>query len=338
MANQKLLPQWVNARASGFSVGAELHVVGEDGVANEYFLNELPEPGTAVTIASRTQQASGDTLAANEFTVDYKTGKVTTHSSNNGEDVSVAYTAIGSAPLARDMDRLIQALGGPWHIDIHPPVAGTPDDEFEASSLDAKWTAVSGSSGTVDLTGTTGGVYELFPEPGVIAMQPSTTVHIRLRQTYTLPDNTSIIVKLSPAFSIDGQPGVVNNELQWGMWLNDTAGAPESGVGMRLLVDTDTDTFRYFFGSFVAVSGSTPTASAPVIQGPIYLRIRRSGTTFHGYFSPDGLRWTHLGSNTEATALTNLWIGCTTSTNIPSVKPAAIFHWVREGGVGTKPW
>jgi hypothetical protein len=329
MANQKLLPEWVDARSSGQPITAELHVVGEDGVANEYFLNELPEPGTAVTIATRTQQAQGDTLAANDFTVDYKTGKVTTHASNDGEDVSVAYTAMGSTPLARDMDRLRAALGY-WNIDVPPPIVNTPDDEFGATTKAGKWTAVAGAVGTVDPLGTSGGVWTMFPSQKIVAMQPSTTVAVLWRQDFTLPDNTAIVCKMTPGLTIDGQPGIVNNELNWGMWLNDTDTGPRDGDYVEMTVDTSTDGLRVFFDSEVSTGQATPSTQWPPGM-PVYLRITKKGTTWHGAFSLDGIGWTSLSTVTQTTAMTNLWIGCLTSASIASIKPIGIFHWIRQG-------
>jgi hypothetical protein len=53
-------------------------------------------------------------------------------------------------------------------LDHKPGAADTPDDEFDSTTLDGKWTAVSGSSGTVDLA-ETGEVtkYDLTTRPGV---------------------------------------------------------------------------------------------------------------------------------------------------------------------------
>jgi hypothetical protein len=337
MANQKFLPEWINARTSGQSISAELHVVGEDGVANEYFLKELPEPGTTVTIASRTQQASGDTLAANEFTVDYKTGKVTTHSSNNGQDVSVAYTAIGSTPLQRDMERIFQAIG-PWNINIHKPVVDTPDDEFDAATKDAKWTATDGTVGTVDEIGTIGGNWEMFPELSAVAFQPDSNGAIEWRQTYTLPDNKCFILCVTPSFSIDGTPGIVNNELHVGMWMTDNDTSPETTNFIRLLIDTGTDNLRVFFGQ---VAGTTNTPDGSGYTGRrYYLKIRRSGTTYYAYFStdPQGLGWTAMGSIAVGATLTRVWIAARASASIPSIKPISMFHFFREGDPGVTPW
>ena len=90
------------------------------------------------------------------------------------------------------------------NLEFGKTATDTPDDEFDTGSLDGKWTAVSGSSGTVDLLGTTGSTYDFTTRSGELLMQGYNGAAVELRQDYTLPDGNSIDVKI-PEGTADGQ-------------------------------------------------------------------------------------------------------------------------------------
>ena len=222
-------------------------------------------------------------------------------------------------------------------------VADTPDDEFAASTLDAKWTAVSGTSGTVDLLETAEvETYDLATRSGWLLMQAGAASGqiVELRQDWTLGDGESIVVAFAgPGPSLGSS--ATNNERQYGITLNDTDTSHNDGDYIVLWHDTETTDnshilFQYDISGLTAIGTSGEPMPDP---GNLFLRIARSGTSYYGFWSAgSGSAWQPMGSVVFATAPTNLWIFDWAQASGHDPIPITGVCWVRQGTNSLDPW
>ena len=217
--------------------------------------------------------------------------------------------------------------------------ADTPDDEFDAATLDAKWTVVSGSLGTIDFL-EAGDVakYELDETHNKLMVQTGdlATNEVEMRQDWTLGDGESIVVAVSHGMELEGDTSS-NNELNVGMSLNDADTGWDDGNYFRLNWDVDA---TKGIGP-MSYDGTTVVQSAAA-EGLYYnlafFRILRDGSNYHAFYSLDGFSWMRLGTAT-GTVYTNLWLFSTCgSTALNPPIPTSIFHWVRQGANTHHPW
>lgn len=236
-------------------------------------------------------------------------------------------------------------LAGYSPILDHKPTVDTPDDEFDSTTLDGKWTAVTGSVGTVDRheVGTVE-KYDLTTRPGWLLMQAGRggSQDVRLRQDYTLPDGESIILAAGHASGYDGEPGTGISQDIVALGLNDSDttevtgnwircyAATTSGGGIRIVFDDDG-------GSSFATTASNSSAH---LAGMIYLRIARSGTNYRGSFSVNGgVTWEPLGTQIAmGVALDNVWINGRNAQVHTSAVPIQAVDWIRLGTDALDPW
>ena len=219
----------------------------------------------------------------------------------------------------------------------HKATVDTPDDEFDAAILDAKWTAVSGSAGTVDLTesGTAIERYDLTTRPGWLLMQAGLNSgnSVELRQDFSLADGDSIVTAISMPFQISG----ADNSLRTGLAVNDNDANWDAGTYFSLVMDADLS------------SGATRTKmmayDGTVIQNIefavspgelIYLRILRDGSTLRGFYSFDGASWNPIGSKTLTP--TNVWLVADSVATHAGFVPIVAVDWIRQGGNALDPW
>lgn len=220
--------------------------------------------------------------------------------------------------------------------------ADTPDDEFPTSSLDAKWTVVDGSSGTVGLIdGSGAGVYDLSTRPGWLLMKVGTAVDdsVVLRQDYTLPDGKCIVAAVT--FASDQQTTQsANNEISLGIVLNDNDTGPTSstaGQTLHCYVDSEASgQIRVIGYDGTTILGETATATT--FAGLTFVRIDRSGLVYRAFYSHSGWGWTYLGSKTMGSAANNIWLyGRCTATMANRVVVGA--KWIRQGtALAIDPW
>ena len=224
-------------------------------------------------------------------------------------------------------------------LDVKPTV-DTPDDEFNSTTLDPKWTVVSGGSGTVSImsTGTTLQVYDLTTRPGWLLTQvgKNTGQVMAIRQDYTLPDGNSIVMALSYCCGTSNAVNT-NNGTQFQIGLNDNDTSIISGNYFYFLVDAEAGGFsRTFITSSV---GSDIIGQGTVLSGLIYLRIFRVGLVYHCFASTSQApAWIFIGTKTMPSASTNIWIQASSSASITG--PAAIngVDWIRQGTNNLDPW
>ena len=237
---------------------------------------------------------------------------------------------------------------GEFKIDRPPVSADAVNDEFNGTTLDAKWTVVNRSSGTVSLTAAGGNGYDLTTRPGWLLMQPDTGGYVQLRQDYTLPDGSSVVACVAPCVSVNGQSGITDNQLDCGIAVSDDSGAWHNGNYATVHFDAEVDGFRIYGGgglggdgSIVSGNGrSVPTADTGnmLIARRLYFRILRSSLDYYTMFSCDGEIWLPYKKITLPAAADTLWVFGQVDDAIPDPTPIVGFDWVRIGGSGVDPW
>jgi hypothetical protein len=219
----------------------------------------------------------------------------------------------------------------------YKPTIDTPDDEFGSSTLDGKWTAVTGSSGTVDLA-ETGEVekYDLATRPGWLLMQAGSAADqkVELRQDFTLPDGASIVVAMSNAISVEGN-SIVNNELWSGISINDNDAGYAAGEYSAIFNDVQANGYRPAFYDGSDLSGLALSTPMGTMQ---YFRMDRDGTSIYGYASMDGSTWMPFGPLVRSGTATNLWIFAESVAAAQDPVPIQAVKWIRQGTSAFDPW
>ncbi len=214
--------------------------------------------------------------------------------------------------------------------------ADTPDDEFDSTSMDGKWTVVAGSTGTVDLFETTSvRKYDLSSRPGWLLMQGITNANtIELRQSYTLPDGKSIVMPVAskPSQSGTTQNSGDNQAIMLAVGDNDSISSGNL-FGMSLEQDTTswelntlTDALALKTDQNIESNGET-----------LIFRIARVGLVYHAMWSFDGLTWNPVDTSTEGSALTRLWIWYRPPSTATRA-PICAIPWIRLGDNTLDPW
>jgi RHS repeat-associated protein len=83
--------------------------------------------------------------------------------------------------------------------------------------------------------------------------------------------------------------------------------------------------------------GSTSEPGSKSVSLPYWVKIIRSGSTFYGYTSPDGLTWTQLGSSQTISMATNVLIGLAVTSGRTTASATATFDNVSVT-VGSTPF
>ena len=225
----------------------------------------------------------------------------------------------------------------------HKATIDTPDDEFDAATLDAKWTVVTGASGTVDLL-ETGNVskYDLATRPGWLLLQVGNdgSEEVSIRQDYTLPDGESIVLAIAPAFTMPVESGLPENAWKIGISLNDSDTTYDTAEYQFLAMEGDVDGWRIVLRDDGVNRGSTPQGEAgPGMAELIYLRMTRSGLDINCFFSIDGTVWNPLGPTvTRAGAADNIWIFNENQASLGGFTPIMAVSWIRQGSNALDPW
>lgn len=262
----------------------------------------------------------------------------------NSEDGSDLFHAVYSPFLWVQKVDEGQLLAGYSPILDHKPTTDTLDDEFDSTTLDGKWTAVSGSSGTVDLL-ETGEVekYDLTTRPGWLLMQAGSVADqkVELRQDLTLADGASVILAISLTVSSDDNTGIGANELWAGISINDNDAGWDAGEYNALFFDVEVNGWRLLHydgtSAFGATGPSGTTASSPVTE-LIYLRFMRSGSVVYAFWSVDGSSWMAMGSETRSATATNIWIFTESVAAASEPVPIVAVDWIRQGTNNLDPW
>ena len=280
---------------------------------------------------------------------------------SDGSSWSTYATLGGGAPAAHaashengggdeiDVTGLVGAGGGGGLVvpDLLNSLKGspdTPDDEFTGTSLDGKWTVVDGSAGSIGglFNGSGSGVYEVGARDGWLHAKIGTASgdSVILRQDYTLPDGNCIVGAMS--FAMDQVTSLgANNEIQFGIGVNDNDTGPHSGTaGQTLTGHVDAEAsgqIRAIGWDGTTVLGELPTGV--MFGGLWFFRIDRSGLVYRLSVMPlGGHDWITLATKNMSTAANNLWwyaiCAATTGNRIVVGSP-----WFRQGtALALDPW
>jgi len=248
------------------------------------------------------------------------------------------------------VEPVVTYIGFNSSIDIPKTTADTIDDEFDSTSLNARWTVVDGTSGTVDpFLASTGErkIYDLASVPSYLALQPhrvSTTQSIKLRQDYTLGVGECVIMKLFTAAQVSSNS---TGEITVGLWLNDDDSDPGADGRCYLAFTVNTDGWE-LIASYTSGAGSTvastwgDTGSEWAYNGaPLYFRMTRvTSSVYVLQISMNGLSWTSMKRFTSDTTFNNIWIRAHSSATIPSNQsvPIQLIDWIRLGNDEIIPW
>ncbi len=224
------------------------------------------------------------------------------------------------------------------------PTTDTMDDEFDSAALDGKWTAVTGSSGTVSLVETSNVTkYDLTTRPGTLLVQSGRggAQDVELRQDITLADGKSVVMMVACPMPLD-DIGADAQDFEIGLSLNDNDSGPEAGNFSRLIVAASSSVVGVsaFDGTTVRRSYTSTSPTGTSNDQLFYLRIIRSGTNYLPFFSRGGQAWSPLGGGFAVGAtLSNVWIyarndGAYTDAFIP----VAAIDWIRQGSNTLDPW
>ena len=230
-------------------------------------------------------------------------------------------------------------------LDFKPGPPDALDDEFNSTTLDAKWTAVTGASGTVSLF-ETGEVqkYDLTTRLGWLLLQAGSAANqkVQLRQDLTLADGDSVILAVAPVVSSDTNTGIVDDERWTGIVLNDNDAGYESGEWNAIFMDTFTDAFNIIHYDGTTVHGAVQTTTNQGNAFPsgslVYLRFSRVGSVLHAFVSTDGSTWMALGSDTRSATATNIWIFTESVVAGNDPVPIQAIYWIRQGNNSFDPW
>jgi RHS repeat-associated protein len=89
-------------------------------------------------------------------------------------------------------------------------------------------------------------------------------------------------------------------------------------------VSTEYDNYPYFVYR-ASTGGSSTYSSLGAVSLPYWVKLVRSGNTFTGYASPDGVNWTQIGSTQTITMATNVYIGLAVASQNTTSLGAATF-------------
>ncbi len=78
-----------------------------------------------------------------------------------------------------------------------------------------------------------------------------------------------------------------------------------------------------------ADGGSSTTILGPSVAAPVWVRLVRSGSTFAGYESSDGLNWNLVGQTEMASFPNSYYVGFAVSSNVHATLSTAVFNQVR---------
>jgi hypothetical protein len=203
-----------------------------------------------------------------------------------------------------------------FDADKPPTSPSAVDDEFDGTSLDAKWTPVQLSADTT---------YDVNTSAGSALYVTIPTAAVKLQSfVQALPAGDFTVVSRMAA------PGFAGSSVQtrWGVVLASSATATGSQyeIGVRGQITSSPH------GRLVAqpwtdwTTGGTVAFDYGVVDIPEFIRIRRSGTTYYAAWSLDGRAWTE---RTITPGFTPSHIGLHFFNNIASFTADFSTKWFR---------
>ena len=110
----------------------------------------------------------------------------------------------------------------------------------------------------------------------------------------------------------------------------------ESVNANSTMADTDCLNSQFYF-RFRLTTGANAGSTVTAGQIPYWVKVVRSGSTFSGYTSLDGVNWTQLGTNQTISMATNVYIGLLVSSANNLTSAAGIFDNVSVSSPANPP-
>lgn len=210
------------------------------------------------------------------------------------------------------------------------------DDEFIGTSLDPKWTVVSGSAGTVSLLDTTAGVarYQVVDR---LLVQVAPSALLTMRQDYTIPDGGSVVAAVEvPWVGSGGDNG------RFYLWANTDDTSPTVADAIGTGIEQDGGLFELQgLTDAISITGGVEITARDIASDLLYLRITRSGLLYRGWVSTNlGRSWSIIVNKTAAAALTNVWFYALgpSALGLNGGNPIYTVYWIRGGDDNLDPW
>src|SRR5579859_5868778 len=125
---------------------------------------------------------------------------------------------------------------------------------------------------------------------------------------------------------LSGDGSIVARVVNW-----QVVSTTQAGVMIRETLNAGaTNGYTYYipssgqpkFGYRASTGGSTSTASGNSASLPYWMKVVRSGNTFSGFGSPDGVNWAQMGTSQTITMAQNVYIGLAVSSQTSSLGTA----------------
>jgi len=184
-------------------------------------------------------------------------------------------------------------------------------DEFSASTLDPKWTAVGMTASTVSLLRTaSGNIFDLSTRQGVLLIQVSSgSGQALLRQDAVPADSEQILV----SFSVP---------------------TPFSSTAIRMITGVNADDAAHDSGSAEYIYVDSWHRG-----GRFYTRLVRASGSVLFFVSTDGVVWSPVSQTTWNASWSNFWVGVAVTGSFSGPQPICAIQWVRHvSNINLDPW
>jgi hypothetical protein len=254
-------------------------------------INSTAAPAPAITSVSATTGSIGSqvTITGSHFGASQGSSLVTLNALpmtiNSWSDTSISTTIASGAETG-----LLVVSVGPSMNDSNPVTFTVTTQPLPSGWLDQ-------DIGSVGLAGSAGYSSGTFTVKGAGAWSGTADAfHFAYK---TLSGDGTIVARLVSPQSI------------WtaGVMIRETL-APGSTHASTDYGDNGTGNFLFAMSYRTSTGGNTTSQSGPYyLSLPYWVKVTRSGNTFAGYISPDGVYWTQVGSSVSISMAANVDIG-----------------------------
>jgi hypothetical protein len=205
--------------------------------------------------------------------------------------------------------------GGLAYPDAPPGSPNTEDDEFDSSSLDAKWTQSLTGAPSVDIDTSVPSSYIAKLQAG------GATRTAQIDQTYAPGGDFSLTAKAIGAFC-QSDAGV-------DIWAMNTAETEGFLLQHKFGVAAPSATFLTLDTSAFNDRGTVVTGPAGGSHDVLYIHIQRVGTTLSAWYSYNGLSFRRIATHTKTFTVNKIRLRAN-MTNTATVPVWAGWDWVRR--------
>ena len=250
----------------------------------------------------------------------------------SGADVTIASTGGGGGGTSINGVYRIEGDGSPAYTDLGL------SDEFSGGTLNPNWTVVTGTSGTVNLWGTSmsNTVYDLATRPGCMLVQidDASSSYLQLRAPVIDNDEQLIV-----CMNVNPYAALTNNAFWCGLSVSSANTSHDAGSYIRFVWDgSDNNNVTTFDGGAII-----SRKYDGFFTSRTYWRVVRIADEYYWSFSIDGVTWIPMPKRTPGTAASYVWIilGVRAAVAPLTGEPAPIstINWIRHCAyTGLDPW